>query len=175
MEQHPVSAYSRNSRLAAYQSIAVHGGVANADPHAMVLMLMDAATQRMAMARGCIERHETARQASLLHSCVTIIAELRGSLNLAAGGPLAQNLSDLYEYMIRRLLLANAKSDANCVLEVTRLLEEIRNAWVAIGPEVRQAIPAGTSATTGPAQNATSALASAHQPHARIASGHSGG
>ena len=58
------------------------------------------------------------RQASLLHSCVTIVGELRGVLNLGAGGPLAQNLSDLYDYMIRRLLLANAKSDCACITEV---------------------------------------------------------
>ena len=130
--------YARNSNLAAYQSVSVHGGVANADPHAMVQMLLDGALSRMSIARGCIERGEKKRQAALLHSCVTIIIELRGSLNIAEGGPLAQNLSDLYEYMIRRLTLANSMGDAAIVLEVSRLLEEIRSAWVAIGPEVRQ-------------------------------------
>ena len=134
-----VSSYARNSKLAAYQTVAVHGGVAHADPYALVLMLMDAAVERMAIARGCIERGDTKRQAGLLHSCVNIIAELRGSLNLAKGGTLAQNLSDLYEYMIRRLLLANTSSDTRCITEVSGLLEEIRSAWVAIGPEVRKA------------------------------------
>lgn len=132
-----VTPYGRNSNLAAYQSVSVHGGVANADPHAMVQMLMDAAVERMALARGCIERGERVRQASLLHSCVMIIGELRGSLNLAEGGPLAQNLSDLYQYMINKLLLANAGSDPGCVIEVSRLMEEVRSAWNAIGPEVR--------------------------------------
>jgi flagellar protein FliS len=131
--------YARNSKLAAYQTVSVHGGVANADPHSMVLMLMDAATERMAIARGCMERGERGRQASLLHSCVLIIGELRGSLNISEGGPLAQNLSDLYDYMIRRLVLANAKSDADPIVEVSLLLDEIRGAWVAIGPEVRKA------------------------------------
>jgi flagellar secretion chaperone FliS len=135
--------YARNSKLAAYQTVSVHGGVgvANADPHAMVLMLMDAVTERMSIARGCIERGEKVRQASLLHSCVLIICELRGCLNISEGGPLAQNLSDLYDYMMRRLVLANATSDAGPVLEVARLMDEIRSAWVAIGPEVRKAPP----------------------------------
>jgi flagellar protein FliS len=150
-----LTSYARNSNLAAYRSVSVHGGVANTDPHAMVLMLMDAATERMAIARGCMERHETARQARLLHSCVNIIAELRGSLNLSEGGPLAQNLSDLYDYMINRLMLANARSDAACIIEVSRLLDEIRSAWVAIGPEVRKAarpaVPTVTSAAATPA------------------------
>lgn len=150
-----VTPYARNAKLAAYQSVSVHGGVANADPHAMVQMLMDAAAERMATARGCIERGERTRQASLLHSCVMIVGELRGSLNTTEGGPLAQNLSDLYEYMIRQLLLANARSDGSCVLEVSRLLEEVRSAWIAIGPEVRKAArvsaPAPMNAAAGPA------------------------
>lgn len=151
-----MSSYARNSKLAAYQSVSVHGGVSNADPHTMVLMLMDAALERMAMARGCIERRETARQAALLHNCVKIVAELRGSLNTAEGGVLAQNLSDLYEYMTRRLMLANSTGDVGCVAEVSRLLDEIRSAWVAIGPQVKQpapgAVPAPWDAETAAAQ-----------------------
>src|SRR5215470_408344 len=151
-----VTPYARNSKLAAYQSVSVHGGVANADPHTMVQMLMSAAAERMAIARGCIERGEKGRQASLLHSCVLIVGELRGSLNITDGGPLAQNLSDLYDYMIRQLVMANARSDANLVLEVSHLLEEVRSAWIAIGPEVRKAAPAvskpaSLNAAAGPA------------------------
>ncbi|MBV8740629.1 MAG: flagellar export chaperone FliS [Sinobacteraceae bacterium] len=134
-----MSSYARPSKLAAYQTVAVHGGVANADPHAMVLMLLDAGMERLAIARGCAERRELKRQAALLHSCVQIITELRGSLNLAQGGPLATNLNDLYEYMIRRLVLANSRGEATGIAEVAGLLEEIRSAWIAIGPEVRKA------------------------------------
>ena len=133
-----MSSFARKSSLAAYHSVSVHGGVANADAHGMVQMLLDAAAERMATARGCIERGEIARKASLLHSCVTLIAELRGSLNMTDGGPLAQNLSALYEYMTRQLLMANVESDVQKINEVLGLLNEIRGAWIAIGPEVRK-------------------------------------
>jgi flagellar secretion chaperone FliS len=154
MMEPAVSTYASNFKLAAYQSVSAHGGVANADPHAMVLMLMDAAAERIATARGCIERRETARQARLLHSCVNILAELRGSLNIGEGGPLARNLSDLYDYMIRTLLLANTASDPAGLANVSRLMDEIRSAWVAIGPEVRNgarvSVPAPVNAAAGP-------------------------
>jgi len=133
-----LSTFARKSSLAAYHSVSVHGNVANADPHGMVQMLMDAAAERMVTARSCIERGEVASKASLLHSCVTLIAELRGSLNMAEGGPLAQNLSALYEYMTRQLLMANVESDVQKINEVLGLLNEIRGAWIAIGPEVRK-------------------------------------
>jgi flagellar protein FliS len=156
MMEPDVTPYARNSKLAAYQTVSVHGGVANADPHQMVQMLMDAASERMAKARGCMGRGEKGRHAGLLHSTVMIIGELRGSLNITEGGPLAQNLSDLYDYMIRQLVLANARTDSGLVLEVSRLLDEIRSAWIAIGPEVRKSsapVPKAVPATVaaGPA------------------------
>jgi flagellar secretion chaperone FliS len=138
MEYGGVSLYARNSKLAAYQSVSVHGGIANADPHGLVLMLMDAAVERMTTARGCMQRAEIVRKAKLLHSCISIIAELRGSLDMARGGAIAQNLSDLYDYMMRQLLRANVENNPAFISEVLSLLAEIRNAWVAIGPEVRQ-------------------------------------
>jgi flagellar protein FliS len=143
-----VTAYGRNSKLAAYQSVSVHGAMAGADPHRLVLMLMDGIMDRMAIARGCIERGDIARKAKLLHSCVTLLTELRGSLNIAQGGALARNLSELYEYMMRQLLRANAEGNVECIKEVSSLLGEVRGAWQAIGPEVHQAGAAGGAAAT---------------------------
>jgi flagellar protein FliS len=139
MEYGHLSSFARKSSLAAYQSVSALGSVAQADPHKLVQMLFDAAAERMVTARACIERGDITRKAQLLHSCVILIAELRGSLNLADGGELAQNLGNLYDYMVRQLLLANVENDANKVAEVLGLLNDVRGAWIAIGPEVRKA------------------------------------
>ena len=139
-----MSSFPGRSNLSAYHTVSVHGGVAQADPHGLVLMLLDACAERLASACGCIERRDIVRKAKLLHSSVTLIAELRGSLNLAAGGPLAANLSDLYDYMMRQLLKANVNSEPGPVREVLGLLNDIRSAWLAIGPQVRSAAAAGT-------------------------------
>lgn len=130
--------YAQNSRLSAYHTVSVHGGVDAADPHRMVQMLMDAIMERLAKVKGCIERGEVVPRTRMLHSCVVLVTELRGSLNLADGGELAQNLSDLYDYMIRRLLLANLSGDPAIVAEIASLMGEIRGGWTAIGPEVRK-------------------------------------
>lgn len=140
-----MSGYARNSKLAAYQSISTHGSVAGADPHRLVLMLMDGAHERLALARGCLEqrpRGYLGRKAQLLSQCMRIVGELRGSLNMDEGGELARNLSELYEYMLRRLLRANAENSVDHVIEVASLLGEIRSAWIAIGPQVRGNAPA---------------------------------
>ncbi len=128
---------ARKANVAAYQNVAIEGSVATADPHGLVQMLLDATIERINAARTCIEEGDRARKAKLLHSCVTLIAELRGSLDLIRGGELAQNLSDLYDYIARRLLTANVRDDVAALTESLSLLGEIRSAWVAIGPQVR--------------------------------------
>ena len=128
---------ARSANLAAYQRVAVQGGVSTADPHGLVQMVLDATVERIAAARTCIEQGDRVRKAKLLHSCVTLVAELRGSLDLIRGGALAQNLCDLYDYISKRLLLANARDDVKCLNESLSLLGEIRSAWIAIGPQVR--------------------------------------
>ncbi len=132
-----MTGYPSNANVTAYRRTAVQGGVAAADPHGLILMLMDGAMERMATARGCIEQRQIAQKAKLLHSAVRIVGELRGVLNLGPGGTIAQNLSELYDYMARRLILANAQNNVDYITEVMSLLGEIRGAWVAIGPQVR--------------------------------------
>ena len=131
-----MQAYSR-SNLAAYQSAAAHGGVAASDPHGLIVLLMDGALERISMARGCMQRGETAEKARLLNRVVSIVAELRGCLDMKAGGQIAANLSELYDYMCRRLLAANSENNAQMLDEVSSLLHEIRGAWVAIGAQAR--------------------------------------
>jgi len=127
-----------HNKLAAYQSVAVHGGLAADNPHHLITMLMDGALDRLHAARGCMERGETGQKALLLHRVVAIVAELRGSLDHRQGGPLAHNLDDLYEYMARQVMRANAENHVSLVDEVVSLLGEIRSAWVAVPMALRE-------------------------------------
>lgn len=129
--------YSRVSSVAAYQSAAAHGGVAAADPHGLIVMLLEGALERIHAARGCIERGDTVEKARLLHRSVSIIAELQGSLDMGAGGQISSNLSELYDYMGRRLLAASSENKVAPLDEVSALLNQIREAWVAIPSHAR--------------------------------------
>jgi flagellar secretion chaperone FliS len=133
-----MSGYARSSNLAAYQSAAAHGGVAASDPHRLIVMLMDGAVERIVTARGCMQRKETAEKARLINRAVSIIGELRSSLDLRSGGQIAANLAELYDYMCRRLLRATTENRVEMLDEVSTLLQEIRGAWLVIAPEARK-------------------------------------
>ena len=129
--------HARSSNLAAYQSAAAHGGVAASDPHRLIVMLMDGALERIATARGCMQRSETAEKGRLINRAISIVGELRTSLDLRNGGQIAANLAELYDYMCRRLLRATTENKVEMLDEVSSLLHEIRAAWLAIAPEAR--------------------------------------
>src|SRR5688572_3008788 len=126
------------SKLAAYRSTSAHAGVAAADPHRLIVMLMDGALERIAAARGLMSHGGGGgEKAQLLQRAVAIIDELRNSLNVKAGGEVAANLDALYEYMCMRLTQANASNKAEWLDEVSRLLNEIRSAWLQIPAQGR--------------------------------------
>lgn len=126
-----------SSKLAAYQMVATHGGVAAADPHRLILMLMDGALSRFAQARGCMERGEKAEKCQHLQRALAIVGELRGSLDLGSGGALAVNLDRLYDYLSRQLLRAHASEDTDLLDHCSTLMQEIRSAWIAIPASAR--------------------------------------
>ena len=123
------------SKIAAYSNASAHGGVAAADPHKLVVMLMDGALERITTARGCINRGDIAEKAKLLNRAVSILGELRGCLDMSKGGTIANNLGELYDYMCRRILTASSENRADVLEEVSTLLHEIRTAWLAIAPK----------------------------------------
>ena len=136
-----MSAFNRPSSLAAYQSVATHGGVAASDPHRLIVMLMDGAMERLAQARGCMANNAIADKNQLISAAIAIIDELRVSLDLKNGGAIAANLDDLYDYMCRQLVKANLNNRVEILDEVSHLLGEIRSAWLAMPAEARALRP----------------------------------
>lgn len=132
-----MAASPHTAKLAAYSSASAHGGVAAADPHRLIVMLLDGALERIATARGCIARGDVGDKARLLNRVVSIIGELRASLNLQNGGSIAANLAELYDYMCRQILKANASNNPALLDEVCQLLHEIRGAWLAVPAQMR--------------------------------------
>jgi flagellar protein FliS len=138
--EHMTMAFPPNAaKLAAYRSTSVHASLEASDPHRLVVMMMDGALERIATARGLMSHGGGAEKAQLLHRAVAIIDELRNSLNFKAGGAIATNLDSLYEYMCQRIMQANAANKPEWLDEVSRLLGEIRAAWLQISAQGRNA------------------------------------
>ena len=128
-----------HSAVKQYNQVGVASGVEQASPHRLILMLMEGAIDKVAMARGFMERKDIANKGSHISWAISIIDGLRASLNKESGGDIADNLDDLYDYMIRRLLRANVENNADLLDEVISLLRSIREAWVQIPGAIENA------------------------------------
>jgi flagellar protein FliS len=123
----------------AYASVGVETKVTTSNPHALVLMLFDGAIDALQRSMVCLEEKDIPGKAKALSRADRIISEgLRASLDPSTG-QLAERLESLYDYMSRRLVFANANNDADAMLEVQKLLRDLRGAWVEISPKAQAA------------------------------------
>lgn len=136
----------KRSGVAQYGMVAAESEVAYASPHRLVQMLMEGVLDKVATAKGCVERNDLEGKSHQITWAMSIINGLRTSLDLEAGGAIAVNLDDLYTYMTRRLIDASAQNDPAALGEVIDLMLEIKGAWDAMPDEVRST--AGTKFAT---------------------------
>ncbi|MFZ4792109.1 MAG: flagellar export chaperone FliS [Candidatus Competibacteraceae bacterium] len=127
--------------LKQYQQISAQAGVAYASPHRLIQMLMEGAFERIAVAKGCVQRHDIVGKGEQIGKAIDIVGGLRDGLNLDAGGELAANLDDLYDFMQRRLLEANLRSDTAILDEVADLLRPVKEGWDTIGNSPKVTAP----------------------------------
>jgi flagellar protein FliS len=137
---------STNRRAAlAYAQTNVASGTPDASPHQLIMMLLDGALASIGQAQAHIAANNVVEKNAAASKALRILEEgLRASLDRANGGALAMKLDSLYDYMTRRLLMANLKNDASGFAEVGHLLRDIRAGWEGIAAEVN----AGTAATS---------------------------
>lgn len=121
----------------AYSQVAVQTGVDDATPHRLIQMLMEGALEKITHAKADLDRHNIAAKCKSIGTAISIVEGLRVSLDMEAGGEMAQNLFALYDYMERRLFQANAENNKDILDEVARLILQIKGAWDQIPEQLK--------------------------------------
>ena len=120
----------------AYRQIGTETGIAGASPHKLVTMLFDGFMETLAQAKGAMRAGRIETKCQAISKAVRIVDEgLRGGLDLKGGGKLAQDLYDLYGYLVMRLTLCNVRNDEAGLDECQRLMQPLREAWISIAPQ----------------------------------------
>ena len=125
----------KSGSLDQYKAVTINTGIDQASPHRLIQMLLQGATDKIGLAKVEIARGETALKASHITSAHAILEGLQVSLDLNQGEDIAQNLHDLYDYMMRRLVQANLKNDVTILDELLELLGDIRSGWDGIAEQ----------------------------------------
>jgi len=119
-----------------YRSLGMKTSIEDSTPHRLIQLLMDGALDKIAAAKGFMERGDIPQKGAHIGWAISIIDGLRVSLDKTVDGDIPRNLEDLYNYMMVRLTEANLKNDADHLNEVSGLLRQIKGAWDAIPDEI---------------------------------------
>ena len=123
------------SALGAYKELKNQKALDDASPHQLIELMLSGALERVASAIGAMERNETAETGESIGKAISIVDSLRVSLDADKGSEIAENLRQLYDYIMRRLLEASVSQQPELLSEAAGLLREIKAAWDEIPAE----------------------------------------
>lgn len=95
----------------------------------LIVMLFNGAIQRAEEARRHILKGNVEGVHNNLIRAQEIVGELRGALNMNAGGDIARNLDRIYEYYQHLLIMANVRKDVRPIEECVNAMTVMRDTW----------------------------------------------
>jgi len=107
-----------------------------ASPYELTKMLFSGALKSMALIPVLMDRKAFEECSKEVTRSVGIINGLKDSLDLSQG-EIAENLFQLYTYMIKELMRAHRNLDQEAVRSVRSLLGEIDEAWSSMPVQFR--------------------------------------
>ncbi|MGE8367462.1 flagellar export chaperone FliS [Cupriavidus sp.] len=125
--------YARHA-INAYAQVGVQTGVMDASPQKLIAMLYDGARTAIAQAKFHMAASDVPAKGNAITRAINIIDNgLNAVLDHEQGGEISASLEQLYDYMTRRLLLANLRNDPALLTEVDGLLGNLASAWSEMG------------------------------------------
>ena len=92
-------------------------------------MLYEGAIRFTKQARVAMNEKKVAEKGKAISKATAILSELMATLDFKIGGQLAQDLENLYIFMIDKLIEANVHNKVECLDDVERLLNTLYTAW----------------------------------------------
>ncbi len=130
--------------------------IMTATPAQLVAMLYERAILSLKAAVRAIEAGDIEARFKANKQAGDIISHLCTTLDTDRGGDIADNLNQLYRYMLGRLTFIDVRNDAAPAREVIALLEPLHASWVTLA---RRGEPAAAGADDKcPAGKAASGL-----------------
>lgn len=122
-----------------YTQVDIESQVLNASPYQLVKILFDGALSALKRAVIYIEQNNIQQKSRAISKAIAIINEgLNSGVDLEHGGEIAENISLLYDYMIRQLLYANLYNDVDRIQQVIKLLTDSADTWAQLNDPATQ-------------------------------------
>ncbi|GEM75194.1 flagellar export chaperone FliS [Vibrio sagamiensis] len=118
-----------------YQQVDVDAQAASANPHQLVVMLIDGLLNEVERVRGHLVANRLEEKSNSINKCMNILVGLSSALDEKNGGEIAQSLHQLYEFCQVELYYTSIHNDADRLTNVERVMGNIREGWVSFGQQ----------------------------------------
>lgn len=125
--------------IKAYTTQNLQAEMAVADPYRVIQLMMQGCIERVAQAKGAIERKDFENKSIAISKSMALINGLQDALDLSYG-KVPEDLFALYDYMKQRLLDSSRNMDVAPLDEVSKLMLTIKSGWDAIPEEERKRV-----------------------------------
>ncbi len=118
-----------------YQQVDLDAQAAAANPHQLVIMLIDGLLDEIERIRGHLAAKRLAEKGAGINKCMNILIGLTSALDDENDGEIAENLRQLYDFCQVELYYASVQNDADRLMNVERVMGNIREGWMNFGQQ----------------------------------------
>ncbi|NOH73334.1 flagellar export chaperone FliS [Vibrio pectenicida] len=125
-----------DSGYSSYQQVDLDAQAAAANPHQLVVMLIDGLLNEIERVRGHIASGRLAEKGTGINKCMNILVGLDSALDSDNGGEIAQSLHQLYDFCQVELYHASVNNSLDKLTNVEHVMNNIREGWMSFGQQI---------------------------------------
>lgn len=120
------------TQSSSYREMEIHA----ASPHKLVVIVFEQLVVHFERARIAMERNDIELRVTSLRRARDIVTELLGTLDFEQGGPIANQLADLYQYMLYELVDVGTRGDLYTMRKLVNVATLLRDGFVGAAEQL---------------------------------------
>ncbi len=120
------------TQSSSYREMEIHA----ASPHKLVVIVFEQLVVNLERARIAMERNDIELRVTSLRRARDIVTELLGTLDFEKGGALANQLADLYQYMLYELVDVGMRGDLYTMRKLVNIATLLRDGFVGAAEQL---------------------------------------
>lgn len=104
--------------------------ILSASPERLVVVVFEQLVVNLERARIAMERNDVSLRVTALRRARGLVSELLATLDFEKGGPLANQLADLYQFMLVELVDIGQRGDLRVMRKLVAIATQLRDGFV---------------------------------------------
>jgi flagellar protein FliS len=120
------------SQTTSYREMELHA----ASPERLVVLTFEQLVVNLERARIAMERNDIELRVTALRRARGLVGELMATLDFDKGGPIANQLADLYQFMMYELVDIGQRGDLVTLKKLVKIATSLRDGFTAAAAQV---------------------------------------